>query len=196
MTDIVLVFLVPRWSFMQSWTAFTWPMTTGFTASRCDGFGSMVNRMFFPPTCFSEVIPKWYFTSPEFPQLMPSGVSVFSWNYANIFWGDLLKTFLSAFNLPRWAIPNPIYSTPCSAAVSTSWSKLLFYYSSLKSLSTAPKHQTSCSFSFFSLENKKILRLLSVSPELSIFRVWWIFLSINLRFSSSAIFFTSSLINA
>jgi len=67
------------------------------------------------------VVPKWYFTSPELPQ--DTYLSTFSWNSANIFCIGFPKTLARAFNLPLWAIPNPMYYTPLSAALDTNLSK-------------------------------------------------------------------------
>ena len=114
-------------SFMQSWTAFTWPITTGSTAYKWEGLGRIVRRIFLPSTFFYDVIPRWYFTSPELPQLA-SSFPVFYWNYANIFWGDLLNTHFNAFNLPRCAIPKPKYYTPYCAAVCTNLSMNIILY--------------------------------------------------------------------
>lgn len=173
---MALVPFVPFWSFVQSWTAFTWPITTGFTASRWEGFGKIDNLTFLPATCISEVIPKWYFTSPELPQFASS--PVFSWNSANIFCEDLWKTFLNALSLPLWAIPNPIYSTPCSAAVYTSWSKIFAsFYLTQKSWNINLQLRTSYWFSFCHSENASSPLLLLIIQELSFFpasSIFWL----------------------
>jgi len=75
--------------------------------------------MLLPATSFYVVAPKWYLTSPEFPQAY---LSTFSWNSANIFTKGLLNTLAKALSLPLWAIPKPMYSTPLFAAYSTSLS--------------------------------------------------------------------------
>ncbi len=49
--------------------------------------------------------------------------SFFYKNYLKMDWAGLSKTQWSEFNLPLWAIPNTIFSTPCSAEVSTSCPK-------------------------------------------------------------------------
>lgn len=109
-------------SCMQSETALTWPMQTGLTVSRWEGLGRIERRMFWLLIYFWTVTPRWYFTSPELPQFISSTRSVFSWNYAKIFCRGLLNTLCRALSLPLWAIPNPMYFTPCPAAVSTSLS--------------------------------------------------------------------------
>ena len=42
------------------------PSTTGFTASKCEGLAASSTGMWFPAMLSnSEVIPRWYFTSPD-----------------------------------------------------------------------------------------------------------------------------------
>jgi hypothetical protein len=67
----------PRWSCL----ARALPRMTGFTASRCEGFGDSERWITLPSNSRSAEAPRWYFTSPE-PRIS-SGCEERPWNSEN-----------------------------------------------------------------------------------------------------------------
>mmetsp|Transcript_28912 Transcript_28912/g.55173 ORF Transcript_28912/g.55173 Transcript_28912/m.55173 type:complete len:228 (+) Transcript_28912:1594-2277(+) len=95
-----------RWSCL----ARTLPRTTGFTASRCDGFAVRLRWTVFPLNSRSEDAPRWYFTSPE--PSTSSGLKLPPWNSLKIARYGLAITLANTDRRPRCGMPMTISSTP------------------------------------------------------------------------------------
>ena len=97
-------------SFDKVCFALTFPTTTGFTASKCDGFEVNDKWIFLFSNSLSVDTPKWYFTSPD-PRTSFGSLSE-PWNFDKIFLYDISKTLESNVSLPLCAVPIIISSIP------------------------------------------------------------------------------------
>ncbi len=102
------------------------PSTTGFTASRWLGFGTIDTEMWprdFP--CTSTVAPAWYFTSPVKPRSMRHvRESTGSLNSARICAYGFCRMCARTLSRPRCAIPISMSAMPESVAPATISSRM------------------------------------------------------------------------
>ena len=96
-------------SLWKNCLALVCPNTTGFTASRWEGFAVKLTWTLLPLKSLSADAPKWYLTSPETPAVSGPG---FPENSLNIFLKGFWITFARIFNLPLWGIPILTSFTP------------------------------------------------------------------------------------
>ena len=95
---------------IASCEARTLPITTGSTASRCDGLGSSETCTRLPATSMSVDVPRWYFTSPEPPT--SSGLKLPPTNSLNSAVNGLRTMLTSVFSRPRCGMPITTPLTP------------------------------------------------------------------------------------
>mmetsp|Transcript_31414 Transcript_31414/g.106484 ORF Transcript_31414/g.106484 Transcript_31414/m.106484 type:complete len:242 (-) Transcript_31414:490-1215(-) len=113
----------PLGSPFMSMRARALPMTNGFTASRCDGFGRSSTWTRRPSGyARSYDVPRWYLTSPEDDQ-SPAPASSSLWavpmNSRKMTSMGLRTTLQSTLSRPRCGMPMMTSDTPQSVAAST-----------------------------------------------------------------------------
>ena len=98
-TGITFFLLLSLW---KNCLARTWPRTTGFTASKCEGLSVRLIWTELPSNTLFEEAPKWYLTSPSKLLLV---LTVFPKNSLKIALNGLPITFAKTFSLPLWGMP-------------------------------------------------------------------------------------------